>query len=65
MEVFANFLLCDGETAQIPFDAHEENLAPGIDMLIKVKNVAAILENELGNRNHDPFLVRTIDQQYG
>ena len=49
IEILADLFLRDGEAVQIPFDAHEENLSFRIDMLVEIENVAAVLEDELGD----------------
>ncbi|MCK7460943.1 MAG: hypothetical protein MZU84_02160 [Sphingobacterium sp.] len=48
VEVFADLVSGDEEFSQIPFDPHEKHLVLGIDVPVQIKDIAAVLEDELG-----------------
>jgi len=64
-KVFANLFIGDDKVLQVPLDTHEKSLPPGVHMLGQVQDITAVPEDELGNRYHDPFLIRAMYQQNG
>ena len=55
----------DGETGQIPFHTHQEEIAFVILMLIGVKSIAVGAINKIVDGGVEPFLVRATDEQDG
>lgn len=62
LEVFTNFFIGDDEIAQLPFYTHEKNLTVGVDMLVKVGDVAVIFVNKFTDGGNNAFVVRTVNQ---
>ena len=55
----------EGEVRQVPFDAHEEQLALRVLVLVGVEDVGVVPVQELADGGDDAFAVRAIDQQDG
>ena len=53
------------EIRQIPFHPHQKQLQLGVLMLVGVQDVGIVLQQKIGNRRDQPFLVGAGNQQDG
>src|SRR6267154_95305 len=60
-----DFRARDLKSIQFPFHAHQEQSGLGINMIVGVNDVAAVLEEKFRDLGHQTLLVRATDQQYG
>ena len=57
-----DLLALEPEARDLPLDAHEEDVLLQVDMLVEVEDVAAVLQQEAGDRVDDAALVGARDQ---
>src|SRR5262249_44805602 len=55
----------EGEPGQLPLDAHEEQAALRVLVLVGVQDVAVVPVEELADGGDDPLAVGAVDQQDG
>ena len=65
VEILADFLGRNDEILHLPFDAHEKDIAVGVDVLVEVSNITAIFKDEFTDRRNDAFIVRAMNKQNG
>jgi hypothetical protein len=51
------------ESSEVPFNAHQEQAALGVLVLVRVQYVGVVPVQELGDGSDNPFAVGTVDQQ--
>jgi hypothetical protein len=65
VEILADFLGRDDKILHLPFNAHEKDIAVGVDVLVEVGNVAVIFENEFTDSRNDAFIIGAMNKQNG
>ena len=63
---FSSESLCiEIEPAQVPFDSGQKQAQVRVLMLVGMKDIGVVAEEEIRHHGDDPFAVRTIDQRDG
>ncbi len=65
LKMFRELTHVQREARQIPFHAHQEKIALGIQMLVGVQRVAVTAINKIVDRGVQPFLVGATHQENG
>jgi hypothetical protein len=62
-ELVGEVVEAEVEPSEVPLDAHQEQAALGVLVLVRVQDVGVVSIQELGDGGDNPFAVGAVDQQ--